>query len=256
MLIHGDCLVEMDKLIQDGIKVDAVVCDLPYEVTQASHDIAIPFPELWHRWDKLVKEDGNIVLFAQGLFYVDMINSNRENFRYDLTWNKELATGFLNANRMPLRSHEQIAVFYKKLGTYNPQMTKGARLHGKGTAFKNKESVNNNYGNYEVRDCDTTNTNKYPKSILTFQKPHPSVAKHPTEKSIPLLEWLVKTYTNEGETVLDCTCGSGTTLLACMNTGRKYIGIEKDEEYYHVCEERIEENRKRLRSESFKKRLF
>ena len=187
MLIHGDCLVEMDKLIQDGIKVDAVVCDLPYEVTQASHDVAIPFPELWHRWDKLVKEDGNIVLFAQGLFYVDMINSNRENFRYDLTWNKELATGFLNANRMPLRSHEQIAVFYKKLGTYNPQMTKGARLHGKGTAFKNKESVNNNYGNYEVRDCDTTNTDKYPKSVLTFQKPHPSVAKHPTEKSIPLL---------------------------------------------------------------------
>ena len=256
MLIHGDCLDVMDDLINKGVKVDAVIDDLPYALTRAKSDIAIPFPELWSRWDKLVKEDGNIVLFAQGLFYVDMVNSNRENFRYDLVWDKILSTGFLNANRMPLRSHEQIAIFYKKLGTYNPQKTQGKPLHGKGTVFKSKKQVNNNYGDYEVRDCDTENTEKYPKSILTFQKPHPSVAKHRTEKSIPLLEWLVKTYTNEGDTVLDCTCGSGTTLLACMNTNRKYIGIEKDEEYYNVSLERIEENKKRLRDESFKKRLL
>lgn len=256
MLIHGECLEEMDKLIQQGIIVDAVICDLPYGTTANPDDIVIPFSELWSRYDKLVKEDGNIVLFAHGLFYVDMINSNRENFRYDLVWDKILTSGFLNANHMPLRSHEQIAIFYKKLGTYNPQMTKGARLHGMGTAYKYKENVNNNYGKFEVRESNPENTDKHPKSILTFQKPHPSVAKHRTEKSIPLLEWLVKTYTNDGDTVLDNTCGSGTTLLACMNTGRKYIGIEKDEEYYKVCLERIEENTRRLRSESFKRKLF
>lgn len=257
MLIHGDCLVVMEDLIEQGVKVDAVICDLPYEVTQAKTDIAIPFPELWNRWDKLVKEDGNIVLFAQGLFYVDMINSNRENFRYDIVWDKILPTGFLNANRMPLRNHEQIAIFYKKLGTYNPQMTKGAVLHSRG---KRGDEGGLAIGNVNYSDYDyvpsRTDGMKFPISILKFQKPHPSVAKHRTEKSIPLLEWLIKTYTNEGETVLDCTCGSGTTLLACMNTGRKYIGIEKDEEYYKVSLERIEENKKRLRCESFKKRLF
>ena len=256
MLIHGDCLIEMDKLIKQGVKVDAIICDLPYELTANSADVMIPFEPLWDCYKRLIKEDGAIVLFAQGLFYVDLVNSNREWFRYDLVWDKVLSTGFLNANRMPLRSHEQIAVFYKKLGTYNPQFTKGNPLHGKGTAFKTKENINNNYGDYTVRECDTTSTDKHPKSILTFSKPHPSVARHRTEKAIPLLEWLIKTYTNKGDTVLDNTCGSGTTLLACMNTGRNFIGIEKDEEYYNVCLERIEENKKRLRSESFKKRLF
>lgn len=255
-LIHGDCLIEMDNLIGRGVTVDAVICDLPYEVTNNVLDKAIPFPELWKRYNKIVKEDGNIILFAQGLFYVDMVNSNRAEFRYDLVWDKILTTGFLNANRMPLRSHEQIAVFYKKLGTYNPQMTKGAKLHGMGTAYKTKETVNNNYGKFEVRENNPENTDKYPKSILTYQKPHPSVAKHRTEKSIPLLEWLVKTYTNEGDTVLDNTCGSGTTLLACMNTKREYIGIEKDEEYYKVSMERIKFNAERLKSESFKRSLF
>lgn len=257
MLFHGDCLDIMNDLIDKGVKVDAVICDLPYEVTQAVTDVTIPFPELWSRWDKLVKEDGNIVLFAQGLFYVDMINSNRENFRYDIVWDKILPTGFLNANRMPLRNHEQIAIFYKKLGTYNPQMTKGAVLHSRG---KRGDEGGLAIGNVNYSDYDyvpsRTDGMKFPTSILKFQKPHPSVAKHRTEKSIPLLEWLVKTYTNEGETVLDCTCGSGTTLLACMNTGRNFIGIEKDEEYYKVSLERIEENKKRLRCESFKKKLF
>lgn len=256
MLIHGDSIEVMNKLIEQGIKVDMVLCDLPYGVTNNVSDIVIPFDKLWNCYNRIVKEDGNIVLFAQGLFYIDLVNSNRKDFRYDLVWDKILATGFLNANRMPLRSHEQIAIFYKKLGTYNPQKTKGARLHGKGIAYKTKENVNNNYGNYEVRECDLENTDKFPKSILTFQKPHPSVAKHRTEKSIPLLEWLIKTYSNKGDLILDNTCGSGTTLLAAMNTEREYIGIELDENYYKICLERIEENKKRLKSENLKRKLF
>lgn len=243
----GDCLDRMTE-IEDN-SVDLILTDLPYGVTNHKSDIIIPFEPLWKQYKRVLKPNGVVALFAQGIFYVDLVCSNKEWFRYDLVWDKILTTGFLNANKMPLRSHEQIAIFYNGTPTYNPQKTEGKPLHSKGTAYKTKEPVNNNYGDYEVLDCDTTNTEKFPKSILTFQKPHPSVAQHRTEKSIPLLEWLIKTYTNKGEVVLDSCCDSGTTCIACMNTKRNYIGIEKDAEIY-------ERAKKRLCRENVKKRLF
>jgi site-specific DNA-methyltransferase (adenine-specific) len=243
----GDCL---DRMKEIGDKsIDFILTDLPYAVTANKSDILIPFEPLWENYKRVIKDNGVIALFAQGIFYVDLVCSTREWFKYDLVWDKILTTGFLNTNKMPLRSHEQIAIFYNGTPTYNPQKTQGKPLHSKGTAYKTKEKVNNNYGDYEVWDCDTTNTEKFPKSILTFQKPHPSVAQHRTEKAIPLLEWLINTYTNKGDTVLDSCCGSGTTCIASFNTGRNFIGIEKDVEIYEKAKER-------LRVAMMKKRLF
>lgn len=238
-LLQGDCL-ELMKNIQDS-SVDMVLCDLPYGKTQNKADITIPFDQLWEQYKRIVKDNGAIVLFAQGTFFVDLVNSNRKMYRYDLVWDKQLKSGFLNAKRMPLRQHEQIAVFYKKQPTYNPQFTQGKPLHGKGTSYKDKEIKNQNYGKfYATDDVRAGSTEKYPASILTFNKPHPSVAQHRTEKPVDLLEWLVKTYTNEHETVLDNTMGSGSTGVACVNTNRHFIGIELDENYFSIAKERIE----------------
>ena len=135
-LWQGDCLALM-KDIPNG-SIDMILCDLPYGLTQHTKDICIPFEPLWKEYSRIAKENAAIVLFGQGDFYVDLVNSNRKDFRYDLVWDKELTTGFLNANRMPLRQHEQIAVFYRKLPTYNPQFTAGKPIHGRGTVYKHK----------------------------------------------------------------------------------------------------------------------
>ena len=238
-LYKGDCL-EVMKDIKDK-SIDMILCDLPYGLTQNKLDIIIPFKPLWKEYERIIKDNGCIALFAQGLFYVDLINSNRKLFRYDLVWDKVLTSGFLNAKRMPLRQHEQIAIFYKKLPTYNPQFTQGKPLHGKGVAYKNKEIKNQNYGCFKTTDdLRKGSTEKYPTSILKFPKPHPSIAKHGTEKSIECLEWLIKTYTNEGETVLDNCMGSGSCSVACVNTNRNFIGIELDENYFNIAKKRIE----------------
>lgn len=238
-LYNGDCLEEMTKIPDKSI--DMILCDLPYGTTQNKNDIIIPFEPLWKHYGRIIKDNGAIVLFAQGLFYIDLVNSNRNLFRYDLVWNKVLTSGFLNAKRMPLRQHEQLAIFYKKLPTYNPQFTKGKPLHSKGVNYMNKELINHNYGAFhQTEDLRKGSTDKYPTSILTFQKPHPSVAKHRTEKSIECLEYLIKTYTNEGETVLDNCMGAGSTGIACVNTNRHFIGMELDKNYYNVAKERIE----------------
>ena len=160
----------------------------------------------------------------------------------DLIWDKVLTSGFLNAKRMPLRQHEQIAVFYKKLPKYNPQFTSGKPLHSKGKAYKDKPIVNQNYGVFHTADDSRAgSTEKYPTSILKFQKPHPSISVHRTQKSVELLEWLINTYTNEGETVLDNCMGSGSTGVACINTNRNFIGYELDEKYFKIAEKRINE---------------
>lgn len=217
-----------------------ILCDLPYGTTQNKYDVVIPFDKLWKEYERVIKDNGAIVLFGQGLFFVDLINSNRKLYRYDLVWNKELISGFLNANRMPLRQHENIAVFYKKLPTYHPQFTEGKPLHSKGNMYMNKDHKNSNYGKFEMTDDSRAgSTQKHPRSILTFQKPHPSIAKHPTEKSIDMLEWLIKTYTNEGELVLDNAMGSGTCGLACLKTNRRFIGIEKQDQYFQISVERM-----------------
>lgn len=239
-LYQGDCLGVM-KNIKDK-SIDMICCDLPYGETQNKSDITLPFDLLWEQYTRIIKDNGCIALFGQGLFYVDLVNSNRKLFRYDLVWDKILTSGFLNSKRMPLRQHEQIAIFYKKLPVYNPQFTQGQPLHSKGINYKNKEIINQNYGKFNhTDDLRKGTTEKYPTSILRFQKPHPSVAKHRTEKSMECLEWLIKTYTNEGDLILDNCMGSGTTGIACRNLNRKFIGIELDKNYFEIAKNRISE---------------
>lgn len=239
-LYNGDCLQIMQTLPDKS--VDMILTDLPYGTSQNKSDIVIPFEPLWEQYERIIKDNGAIVLFAQGLFYIDLVNSNRKLFRYDLVWDKVLTSGFLNAKRMPLRQHEQIAVFYKQLPTYNPQFTIGKPLHGKGIAYKNKELKNQNYGKFKATDdIRQGSTEKYPTSILKFAKPHPSVAKHRTEKSIDCLEYLIKTYTNENDIILDSCMGAGSCGIASLNTNRKFIGIEIDKNYFNIAKKRIEE---------------
>ena len=202
-LIQGNCLNAMQSIENDSI--DMILTDLPYGVLNknnpnAKWDSLIPLDELWAQYKRVIKSNGAILLFGQGMFTAQLMVSNKGWWRYNLIWDKVLTTGFLNSHKMPLRSHEDIVVFYDKLPTYNPQMTEGEPLHGRGTAYKNKVNTNNNYGDFTPSD-DTRkgSTEKFPKSILTFPKPHPSVSVHPTEKPVELLEYLIKTYTNERE---------------------------------------------------------
>lgn len=238
-LYQGDCLEIMQRISDKSI--DMICCDLPYGVTQHKSDVVIPFDKLWIQYERAIKDNGCIALFGQGLFYIDLVNSNRKLFRYDLVWDKVLTSGFLNAKRMPLRQHEQIAIFYKKLPVFNPQFTEGKPLHGKGSAYLSKELKNENYGKFQATDdVRKGSTDKYPTSILRFAKPHPSIAKHRTEKSIECLEWLIKTYTNEGDIVLDNCMGAGSCGVACVKNNRNFIGMELDEKYFNVAKSRIE----------------
>lgn len=232
-IYNMDCLTGMKEIPNKSI--DLILCDLPYGKTQNIADKPLPFVPLWKQYERIIKDNGAILLFGQGTFFIDLVNSNRKLFRYDLVWNKTLTSGFLNVKKMPLRQHEQIAVFYKKAPTYNPQMKSGAKNHSKG---KPKSNKNNNYGEYGFVESKQDGL-KYPTSILEFQKPHPSVALHRTEKPVALLEWLIKTYTNTGETVLDNCMGSGSTAIACIHTNRNYIGFELDKEYFELASKRI-----------------
>lgn len=248
----GDCLEEMKKIPDNS--VDLVFADLPYGVTANKKDVIIPFEPLWKEYLRVGKENTCYALFAQGLFYVDLVNSQRKLFKYDIIWDKILVSGFLNAKKMFMRRHEQLAIFYNKQPTYNPQMSKGEKSHSKGKAVGKKNSEvlgNENYGDFVV--VENTSDMKYPTSIFTeeitipnetvlsFQKPHPSVALHRTEKSIPFCEHIIKTFTNEGDVVLDNTMGSGVSGLASKNLKRKYIGVEKDKDIFETAVRRINE---------------
>ena len=238
-LLHGDCL-ELMKDIPDK-SVDMILADLPYGTTQNKWDSVIPLDRLWKQYKRIIKDNGVIVLFGQGKFTGEMMLSEPKLHRYNLIWDKVLPSGFLNANRMPLRSHEDIVVFYKKLPQYNPQKTKGKPNNSKGIP---KQNENNNYGHFEfVDNKDELGDMKHPKSIIRFEKPHPSVGIHPTQKPVDLMEYLIKTYTNEGETVLDNCMGSGTTGVACKNLNRNFIGIELDDDYFEIAKQRISEAR-------------
>lgn len=250
MLYWGDCFDVFPDI--DDKSINAIICDLPYGTTQNPNDIILPFDELWNHYNRIIKDNGAIILFGQGLFFIDLVNSNRKMFKYDLVWDKQLTTGFLNANRMPLRSHEQIAVFYRKQPTYNPQFIEGKPSHSRGTKYLTKDITNQNYGAYTPDKNDVTlNNKKHPKSILSFQKPHPSVSMHRTEKSVEMLEWLVRTYTNENDIVLDNTMGSCTTGLASIKNNRKFIGIEKDKKYFDISVKRMDECLSKLNSAIF-----
>ena len=241
-LFNGNCL-ELMKNIPDG-SVDMVLCDLPYNMTRNEWDCAFPLNHLWQQYNRIVKDNGAIVLFGSGHFTVDLINSADNcgfKWRYNLIWKKTTPTGFLNANRQPLRTHEDICVFYNKQPTYNPQKTKGHERKVSTAHHKRDSKKTTNYGAHGLKSYDSTE--RFPTSIITFATDKQKQALHPTQKPVLLLEWLLKTYTNEGDTVLDNCMGSGSTGVACVNTSRKFIGIELDEHYFDIAEKRIEEAR-------------
>ncbi len=235
-LYKGDCLKEMDNIPNKSINL--VLCDLPYGKTKNSWDTPIDLEGLWKQYKRVCADDAAILLFAQGSFYIDLVCSNRKMFRYDLVWDKMMSTGFLNANRMPLRNHEQIAVFYKKMPKYNPQFHKGKPLHGRNenNVFENRQST---YGNFKILPAKRGNTDKYPLSVIKIPKYHPSDCMHPTEKPIELLKYLILSYSDEGDTVLDNCMGCGSAGLASVITERNFIGIELDEGFYDKAEKRI-----------------
>ena len=216
----------MDLLPAESI--DLIFCDLPYGVTTKNKwDVVIPPEQLWERYGRIIKPNGAIVLFGQDKFTARMMLSKPEWHRYNLIWKKVLPSGFLNANRQPLREHEDLMIFYKNQPTYNPQKTEGAPCHKKGKAvgIKNDSILNNhNYGDFKV--VETEGNMKFPTSILEFSKPHPSVAIHPTEKPIDLCRYIIRTYTNAGDVVLDNCCGAGSILVAAKTEGRHFIGMD------------------------------
>lgn len=237
-IYNEDCLIGMQNINDKSI--DMILCDLPYGQTARNKwDTVIPFEDLWKQYNRIIKDNGAIVLFANGMFTADLMQSNRKMWKYNLVWDKVLPSGFLNAKKMPMRNHEDICVFYKKPPIYNPQMVEGKECHSRGNAVgKSQEdfSRNTNYG--ELDAVETKGNLKYPKSILTFQKPHPSTTIHPTQKPVEYLEWLIKTYSNKGDLILDNCIGSGSTAVACINTDRNYISFEMDNTYFNLANER------------------
>lgn len=234
-LIHGDCLERMGDIPDKSI--DMILCDMPYGTTRNKWDVVLPLDRLWFIYKRIIKDNGAVVLFSQEPFTSTLINSQPELFRYELIWHKTQATGFLNANRMPLRAHENILLFYKKLPTYNPQKTHGNKRKVSTSAHKRNSKKTSNYGEYKAYTYDSTD--RYPTSVLQFSTDKQKSALHPSQKPVALLEYLINTYTNEGETVLDNCMGSGSTGVACVNTGRRFIGIEIDDNYFNIAKERI-----------------
>lgn len=229
----GDCL-EVMKTIPDG-SVDMVLCDLPYGTTSCRWDSVIPFEPLWAEYRRVTKPNAAIVLTASQPFTTTLVSSNIKDFRYSLVWDKVGTTGFATAKVMPLRRHEDICVFYRKKPAYNPQMEIRGSPRKKGGA----KTDNGCYG--ELRSTESYNNTYYPTSVMVFSNASKRGLVHPTQKPVALMEYLIKTYTNEDQVVLDNTMGSGTTGVACMNTGRKFIGIEMDEGYFKIAQQRIEE---------------
>ena len=232
----GDCL-ELMKAIPSG-SIDMILCDLPYGTTQNKWDTIIPFDKLWEQYERIIKQNSAIVLTSQSPFDKVLACSNLKLFRYELIWRKSRPSGHLNANRMPLKAHENILVFYKKLPVYNKQMTKGKPNHVKDGSIRQTKATNNNYGSFENVAQKATDL-KNPVSVLDFSQQDPNKIIHPTQKPVALFEYLIKTYTNEGDVVLDNCAGSGTTGEACINTNRNYILMEKEEKYFDIINDRL-----------------
>ncbi len=238
-LFHGDCLEVMPNIHDES--VDMVLCDLPYGVLNkgnrhAAWDCQMPLEPLWDNWLRVCKPNAAIVLFAQGMFTARLMMSMPRLWRYNLIWKKgNRVTGFLNANRMPLRNHEDLVVFYRKQPTYNPQFTYSQKGHERGHG-KHKET-NRCYGRINCSRNKPT-TRHYPLSVINIQKEH-SEWHHPTQKPIAILTYLIQTYTNEDATVLDNCMGSGSTGVACAKTGRDFVGIEKDVDYFEIASKRV-----------------
>lgn len=240
-LYKGDCL-ELMKDIPDK-SIDMILCDLPYGTTACKWDSIIPFEPLWNEYNRIIKDNGAIVLFGSQPFTSKLVCSNIKNFKSNYIWEKEKGSNFLNANKQVMRFFEDICVFYKKQPVYNPQKVKGEPYYRPNSPNKNKgyvrefKSISRNYSGY-----------RHPSNILKFNR---ETGLHPTQKPVKLLEYLIKTYTNEGEMVLDNCMGSGSTGVACLNTNRKFIGIELDDKYFDIATERIVNTYRELNREIF-----
>ena len=233
LLYKGDCLEEMKK-IPDG-SVDLVLADPPYGTTACKWDSVIPFEPMWEQLHRVIKGNGAIVLFGSEPFSSALRVSNIKRYKYDWVWNKKLAGNGILAKRQPLKIHENIMVFNSRV--YYPQMTQG-RLRKKMGLYESEITGGDSYAS------ETFNSEYYPQSIQDFSAANMRTGRlHPTQKPVALLEYLIRTYTQPGETVLDFTMGSGSTGVACVNTGRDFIGIELDEGYYNIAEKRIEDAR-------------
>ena len=232
-LMHGDCL-ELMKSIPDG-SIDLILADPPYGTTECKWDTVIPFNEMWAEIHRVMKPCGTVLLFGTEPFSSLLRASNIKQFRYDWIYEKSAATGFLNAKKQPLRAHEIISVFYKKQPTYNPQKTTGHRRK-----LSERTDVNSECYGKAIKRVAYDSTDRYPRSVQKFSSDKQKESFHPTQKPVALTEYMVNTYTNQGDVVLDFVMGSGTTGVACVNTGRRFIGIELDENYYQIAADRIE----------------
>lgn len=234
-LFQGDCL-ELMKNIPDK-SIDMILCDLPYGTTQCKWDIIIPFEPLWEQYSRIIKDNGAIVLFGSEPFSSSLRMSNLKNYKYDWIWEKSKSTGFLNSKKQPLRCYENISVFYKKQPIYNPQMNFG-KPYNKG---KRKEQTEDDvYGRFNQVVVKNDDGMRYPRNVIYFKTAESEGQTfHKTQKPIALLEYLIRTYTNENDVVLDNCMGSGSTGVACKNLNRDFIGIELKEKYFNVAKERI-----------------
>lgn len=234
VLRQGDCLSLMTSL-PDG-QVDMILTDLPYGITRDKWDCMINLDKLWEQYERVIKPTGCIALFAQAPFDKVLACSNLKLFRYEWIIEKTKATGHLNAKKAPLKAHENVLIFYKKLPIYNPQKTTGHSLVHNYTKHTDDGSC---YGVTKAGISGGGSTERYPRDVLKFQWDTRKLALHSTQKPVKLLEYLIKTYTNEGDTVLDTCMGSGSTAVACINTGRLFIGYELDESYFKIAKERV-----------------
>lgn len=235
-LLKGDCL----KLMQDipDKSIDMILCDLPYGTTRCRWDSVIEFEPLWQQYERIIKDNGAILLFSTQPFTARLINSNLKLYRYEWIWHKTQAKGHLNAKKMPLRAHENIEVFYKKPPTYNPQKTTGHKRKVAKNNYVREADGGSCYGR-EKRKTVYDSCERYPVDVVKVSSGDQTKRYHVTQKPVELLEYLIKTYTNEGETVLDNCMGSGSTGVACVNTGRQFIGMELEDKYYKTACERI-----------------
>ena len=233
-LLFGNCLERM-KEIPDG-SIDFILTDPPYGTTQCKWDTVIHFDLMWEQLKRIIKPNGAIVLFGAEPFSSLLRCSNIKNFKYDWVWEKSKATGFLNSKKQPLRAHEIISVFYSKPPTYNPQMVEGLPYNKGVRKEQTGEDVYSSFEQVEVKSEGF----RYPRSVQYFKTAESEGGFHKTQKPVALLEYLINTYSNEGDTVLDFTFGSCSTGVAALNTNRKFIGVEAEEKYFDIGASRME----------------
>ena len=236
-LYNEDCLIGMKRIADKSI--DMICCDLPYSITNISWDLLIPFDKLWEQYNRIIKPTGNIVLFSSGIFTYELMKSNIKNFKYRLIWKKNVPTGMASAKYRPMKYYEEICIFNQGKSTYNPIMKERVGV-GKACYRYDHYCGDSNHLSLEKKPRKYNPDFVQPSDVLEFDVvPNRNGKLHPTQKPVDLVKWLVETYSNEGDTVMDNCMGSGTTGVACVNTNRNFIGFELDEEYFKISEERI-----------------